>query len=44
LELLDFMKNNLDRPINAYKSMQRITIEILGKLAFGHKFGVSMRN
>ncbi|RIA87775.1 cytochrome P450 [Glomus cerebriforme] len=39
MELFAFMQQNLNRPINVFEVMQRTTIEVLGKLAFGYKFG-----
>ena len=42
MDLFTFMKQNLNRPIDIFETMQRITIEVLGKLAFGYKFGVRM--
>jgi cytochrome P450 len=44
MELFSFMKKNLnlnEQPIDVFTLFQRITIEILGKMAFGHQFGVS---
>ncbi|CAI2177310.1 11164_t:CDS:10 [Funneliformis geosporum] len=38
-ELFNFMKQDLGRPIDIFETMQRITIEVLGKLAFGYRFG-----
>jgi hypothetical protein len=40
MDLFAFMKPKLNRPIDVYETMQRVTIEALGKLGFGHKFGV----
>jgi hypothetical protein len=34
------MKPNLNRPIDIIETMRRISIEALGKFAFGYKFGV----
>ena len=42
MDLFSFMQPNLDKPIDIFEVMQRITIEVLGKLAFGYKCGVSM--
>ncbi|GBB99562.1 hypothetical protein RclHR1_03560017 [Rhizophagus clarus] len=39
MNLFSFMQKNLDRPIDVFEVMQRITIEVLGELAFGYKFG-----
>ncbi|CAB4411849.1 unnamed protein product [Rhizophagus irregularis] len=39
MDLFAFMKPKLNRPIDVYETMQRVTIEALGKLGFGHKFG-----
>ena len=44
MELFNFMKQYLNRPIDVFETMQRVTVEVLGKLAFGHKFGVSNGN
>ena len=41
-ELFSFMQQNLGQQIDIFEVMQRTTIEVLGKLAFGYKFGVSM--
>jgi hypothetical protein len=40
LDLISFIQQNLNRPIDVFEIMQRTTIEVLGKLAFGYKFGV----
>ena len=42
MDLFTFMKQNLNRPIDIYETMQRTTIEILGLLAFGYQFGVRL--
>ncbi|POG74196.1 cytochrome P450 [Rhizophagus irregularis DAOM 181602=DAOM 197198] len=39
MDLFTFMNPNLNRPINIIESMRRISIEALGKFAFGYKFG-----
>ncbi|EXX68026.1 Dit2p [Rhizophagus irregularis DAOM 197198w] len=39
LDLISFIQQNLNRPIDVFEIMQRTTIEVLGKLAFGYKFG-----
>ncbi|GBB91122.1 hypothetical protein RclHR1_18250004 [Rhizophagus clarus] len=39
LDLFSFIQQNLNRPIDVFEVMQRTTIEVLGKLAFGYKFG-----
>ena len=44
MDLFTFMQQNLNKPIDTFELMQRITIEVLGKLAFGYRFGVSMGN
>jgi hypothetical protein len=44
MDLFTFMQQNLNQPIDAFELMQRVTIEVLGKLAFGYRFGVSMKN
>ncbi|GET01449.1 cytochrome P450 [Rhizophagus clarus] len=44
LELFSYTQRNLDLPIDIYETMQRTTIEILGKLAFGYKFGYLKSN
>ncbi|RGB29392.1 cytochrome P450 [Rhizophagus diaphanus] len=38
MELFTFMEKNLSEPIDVFILFQRITIEILGKMAFGHQF------
>jgi hypothetical protein len=43
LDLISFIQQNLNRPIDVFEIMQRTTIEVLGKLAFGYKFGVSLK-
>ena len=40
LDLISFIQQNLNRPIDVFETMQRTTIEVIGKLAFGYKFGV----
>ncbi|CAG8748005.1 12220_t:CDS:2, partial [Funneliformis caledonium] len=40
-ELFNFMQHNLSRPIDIFEIMQRTTVEVLGKLAFGYRFGAS---
>lgn len=42
MELFTFMGKNLSGPIDIFILFQRITIEILGKMAFGYQFGVSL--
>jgi hypothetical protein len=42
MDLFSFMQKNLNLPIDVYEVMQRITIEVLGIVAFEHKFGVRM--
>ena len=44
MDLFTFMQQNLNHPIDVYETMQRITIEVLGKLAFGYHLGVSISN
>ncbi|RIA91638.1 cytochrome P450 [Glomus cerebriforme] len=39
MDLFSFIQQNLNRPIDIFEVMQRTTIEVLGKLAFGYKFG-----
>ncbi|UZO17446.1 uncharacterized protein OCT59_008802 [Rhizophagus irregularis] len=39
MDLFTFMNPNLNRPINIIETMRRISIEALGKFAFGYKFG-----
>ncbi|CAB4389676.1 cytochrome P450 [Rhizophagus irregularis] len=39
MDLFTFMNPNLNRPINIIEPMRRISIEALGKFAFGYKFG-----
>ncbi|RIA81867.1 cytochrome P450 [Glomus cerebriforme] len=39
LELFILMQRNLNDQIDIFAMLQRITIEILGKLAFGYQFG-----
>ncbi|RIA86494.1 cytochrome P450 [Glomus cerebriforme] len=39
IDFFAFMQQNLNRPIDVFEVSQRITIEVLGKLAFGYKFG-----
>lgn len=41
MELFTFMEKNLSGPTDIFILLQRITIEILGKMAFGHQFNVS---
>ncbi|EXX67746.1 hypothetical protein RirG_111610 [Rhizophagus irregularis DAOM 197198w] len=38
MELFTFMEKNLSGPTDIFILLQRITIEILGKMAFGHQF------
>ncbi|RGB40446.1 cytochrome P450 [Rhizophagus diaphanus] len=38
LDLISFIQQNLNRPIDVFEIMQRTKIEVLGKLAFGYKF------
>jgi hypothetical protein len=40
MDLYSFMQQNLNRPVDIFEIMQRATIEVLGKLAFGYQFGV----
>ena len=40
MDLFDFMKSHLNQPIDIFETIQRPTIDVLGKLVFGHKFGV----
>ena len=44
MDLFTFMQQNLTRPVDIFQTMQRTTIEVLGKLAFGYHFGVSISN
>ena len=44
MDLFALMQKKLNQPVDIFETMQRSTIEVLGKLAFGHKFGVSTRN
>uniref|UniRef100_A0A1D1YE05 Cytochrome P450 4F22 n=1 Tax=Anthurium amnicola TaxID=1678845 RepID=A0A1D1YE05_9ARAE len=39
MDFFSFMQQNLNQPIDIFEVMQRITIEVLGKLAFGYQFG-----
>ncbi|GBB89435.1 hypothetical protein RclHR1_16100002 [Rhizophagus clarus] len=39
MDLFAYMDKNLHRPIEIFTLFQRITIEILGKMAFGYQFG-----
>ncbi|EXX68538.1 cytochrome P450 [Rhizophagus irregularis DAOM 181602=DAOM 197198] len=39
MDLFSFIQQNLNRPIDIFEVMQRTTIEVLGKLAFGYRFG-----
>ncbi|CAI2187348.1 519_t:CDS:2, partial [Funneliformis geosporum] len=41
-ELFNFMQQNLNRPVDIFEIMQRTTIELLGKLAFGYQFGAML--
>ncbi|CAG8580097.1 577_t:CDS:10 [Funneliformis mosseae] len=38
-DLFNLMQHNLSRPIDIFEIMQRITVEVLGQLAFGYRFG-----
>lgn len=40
MDLFNFMQPNLNQPIDVYETIQRPVLEVLGKLAFGYKFGV----
>ncbi len=40
-KLFKLMDNNLNKPVNVYDMMQRVTMEILGQVAFAYEFGVS---
>ena len=44
MDLFTFMQQNLTRPIDIFQTMQRTTIEVFGKLAFGYHLGVSISN
>ena len=39
-ELFNFIQPNLNKPIDIYETIQRPVLDVLGKLAFGYKFGV----
>lgn len=43
MDLFSFIQQNLNRPIDIFEVMQRTTIEVLGKLAFGYRFGVNIK-
>lgn len=43
MDLYSFIQQNLNRPIDIFEVMQRTTIEVLGKLAFGYRFGVNIK-
>ena len=42
IDLFNFMQPHLNQPINVYETIQRPILDVLGKLAFGYKFGVTI--
>lgn len=40
LDAFRYLRKEIHKPVNIYELLQRITIEVLGQLAFGYSFGV----
>ena len=41
LEAFQYLRNKIHKQVDIYELLQRITIEVLGQVAFGYSFGVS---
>ena len=43
LKTFEYLKNEIYQPVDIYEILQRLTIEVLGQVAFGYSFGVSIQ-